>query len=59
MVANSSHAVRDFRSCETVSTVAAVHDFCRFHGVPKVQPAKDNDAREIDNFIGCERDFPI
>ena len=29
------------RSCETVPTVAAVHGFCRFHGVPKVQPAED------------------
>ena len=25
----------------TVPTLAAVHDFCRFHGVPKVQPAED------------------
>ena len=30
-----------FKSCETVPTVAAVHDFCRFCGVPKVQPAED------------------
>ena len=29
------------KSCETVPTVAAVHDFCRFRGVPKVQPAED------------------
>ena len=28
-------------SCETVPTVAAVHGFCRFRGVPKVQPAED------------------
>ena len=29
------------RLCETVPTVAAVHGFCRFRGVPKVQPAED------------------
>ena len=29
------------KSCETVPTVAAVHGFCRFLGVPKVQPAED------------------
>ena len=29
------------RSCETVPTVAAVRSFCRFRGVPKVQPAED------------------
>ena len=29
------------RSCETVPTVAAVYDICRFRGVPKVQPAED------------------
>ena len=29
------------RSCETVPTVAAVRGFCRFRGVPKVQPAED------------------
>ena len=28
-------------SRETVPTVAAVHDICRFHGVTKVQPAED------------------
>ena len=37
---NPSHAVR-VKSRETVHTVAAVHDFCRFRGVPKVQPAED------------------
>ena len=47
---------------ETVPTVAAVHDICRFRGVPKVQPRRrhsNNDAREINNFIGCKGDFPI
>ena len=29
------------RSCETLPTVAAVRGFCRFRGVPKVQPAED------------------
>ena len=29
------------KSHETVPTVAAVHDICRFRGVPKVQPAED------------------
>ena len=29
------------KSCGTVPTVAAVHDFCRFREVPKVQPAED------------------
>ena len=29
------------KSCETVLTVAAVHGFCRFRGVPKVQHAED------------------
>ena len=29
------------KSCETVPTVAAVCSFCRFRGVPKVQPAED------------------
>ena len=29
------------KSCETVPTVAAVRGFCRFNGVPKVQPAED------------------
>ena len=37
---NSSHAVRDLGH-ETVPTVAAVRGFCRFRGVPKVQPAED------------------
>ena len=37
---NPSHAVLD-KSCETVPTVAAVYGFCRFRGVPKVQPAED------------------
>ena len=27
--------------CKTVPTVAAVHGFCRFRGVPKVQPAEN------------------
>ena len=36
ILVNPSHAVR-----KTVPTVAAVHDFCRFSGVPKVQPAED------------------
>ena len=38
---NSSHAVSDLGRCETVPTVAAVNGFCRFRGVPKVQPAED------------------
>ena len=29
------------KSCETVPTVAAVHGFCGFRGVPKVQPTED------------------
>ena len=29
------------KSCETVPTVAAVRNFCRFRRVPKVQPAED------------------
>ena len=37
---SSSHAVPDLGR-ETVPTMAAVHDFCWFHGVPKVQPAED------------------
>ena len=27
-----------------MSTVSAVHGFCRFRGVPKVQPAEDTQA---------------
>ena len=33
-------------SCETVPTMAAVHGFCRFHGVPKVQPAEDMQTKK-------------
>ena len=46
---------------ETVPNVAAVHDICRFLGVPKVQPAEGMQTRshEIDDFIGYEGDFPI
>ena len=29
------------KSCETVPTVAAVRNLCRFRGVPKVQPTED------------------
>ena len=50
------------KSRETVPTVAAVRDICRFHGVPKVQPRRihtNNEAHENDDFIGCEDDFPI
>ena len=31
----------NLKSCETVPTVAAVHGFCQFRGIPKVQPAED------------------
>ena len=41
---NPSHAVCDL-SHETVPTVAAIHDICRFRGVPKVQPAKDTQTK--------------
>ena len=48
------------KSCETVPTVAAVHGFCLFHaqGTTRRKHA-NNDACEIDDFIGCEGDFPI
>ena len=36
---NSS--VRRVKLREKVPTAAAVHDFCRFRGVPKVQPTED------------------
>ena len=56
--------MRRVKSCETVPTVGAVRDLSRFCGVPKVQPTThrrhaNNDAYEIDDFIGCEADFPI
>ena len=47
---------------ETVPTVAAVHDICRFRGGTLNTTRRrhaNNDARDIDNFIGCEGDFPI
>ena len=52
VILNPSHAVHDIFHV-TVPTVAAVHDICWFHEVPKVQPA-DNYTREIDDFLGCE-----
>ena len=33
--------MRRVKSCETVPTMAAVHNICRFRGLPKVQPAVD------------------
>ena len=41
--------------------MAAAHDICRFHGVPKVPNRRryeNNDAGQIEDFIGSEGDFP-
>ena len=38
----SSHAVRDLGP-----TMAAVHDFCQFRGVPKVQPSEDTQTMTL------------
>ena len=58
---NSSHAVRDLSRVRQyppwllfmafVNSVGYQGTTCRRHA--------NNDAREIDDFIGCECDFPI
>ena len=57
---NPSHAVRDLCRVQQYPPWLLFTAFVDSVGYPRYNPQKThNDTREIDDFIGCEGDFPI